>query len=249
MMRLNRRALIAGAGALGAATAPADFANAARLPSAVDLATTFGFCRARRRSLVRSNHRGGEPPNQAVGTGPARHGEVATAFRLLFDVDQSKGPLGAARYFEALEEKNSEGEFYKYEWAKRANPLIVGLFSMTNTLPSEGDQTHWCAAFVNFCLYATGKANTFSALSGSFRKFGTEATAPVPGDVAVFSKTGDMGKRGFGHVAFYISHGGGRIRVLGGNQRGGTGSSGAVVETDYPVQGSDLFLVGIRKAP
>jgi uncharacterized protein (TIGR02594 family) len=246
-MMMNRRALIAGAGALGAASAPG-FAYGQPAP-AVDLATTFGFVGPADDPEFGAIIRGGEPPNQAVGTGPARHGEVATAFRLLFDVDQSKGPLGAARYFEALEEKNSEGEFYKYEWAKRANPLIVGLFSMTNTLPSEGDQTHWCAAFVNFCLYATGKANTFSALSGSFRKFGTEATAPVPGDVAVFSKTGDMGKRGFGHVAFYISHGGGRIRVLGGNQRGGTGSSGAVVETDYPVQGSDLFLVGIRKAP
>lgn len=182
-----------------------------------------------------------------VSAGASRHDEVATAFRILFDVDRANGPLGAARYFESVAQKNSEGESYNREWLKRANPVIVGFFSMTNTLPSDGDQTSWCAAFVNFCLYVASKRTTFSALSGSFRKYGEATSSPEPGDIVVFSKYGEDGKKGFGHVGFFVARSGSEVTVLGGNQRGTTGSTGAVTTANFPVEGKSLILASFRR--
>ena len=184
---------------------------------------------------------------EAVGTGPSRHSEVAAAFRLLFDAKTSEGHLGVARYFESITKENRDGELYKWEWKTRANPLIVGLFSMTNTLPSAGDQTAWCAAFVNFCLYATRRKTTFSAMSGSFRRYGDPTSDPEPGDIVVFSKYGTKGKKGFGHVGFFVDRSGSTIKVLGGNQRPGT--TGAVVQSDYKIKGKTLKLHSFRKVP
>ena len=185
----------------------------------------------------------------AVGTTPARHDEVATGFRLLLDVDRTHGPLGAARYFERITRKNKDDEPYNWEWTTRANPVIVGFFSLTNTLPSDGDQTHWCAAFVNFCLYAAGKKGTYSALSGSFRSYGNNTDEPKPGDIVVFARTGAQGASGFGHVAFFLEDRGDNVLCLGGNQRGTTGSTGAVVEAEFSKTSSGLILYGYRKIP
>jgi len=114
--------------------------------------------------------------------------------------------MEVARYFLKLPDSNSQGQAYNSRWPVRANPVIVGLFSMTNTLPSAGDETDWCAAFVSFCLYAAGKPNKFSALSGSYRTYGQAATPAQEkeGDLAVFARTGEAGSKGFGHVAFFL---------------------------------------------
>ena len=157
--------------------------------------------------------------------------------------------MAIARYFMNIKDENKEepGEPYNQEWGERANPLIVGFFSMTNTLPSEGDVTHWCAAFVSFCLYAAGKPNKFSALSGAYRNFGEATSTPAPGDLAVFRLAGKRGDMGFGHVGFFVDRKGSKIRVLGGNQKGNTKSTGAITEADYDAQDPVLQLYGFRK--
>jgi uncharacterized protein (TIGR02594 family) len=190
----------------------------------------------------------GQAADQPTGIGPARNEEVTTAFRLLFKSPREVPPIQVAQYFEGLREKNANGYPYNWEWPTPgpANPLIVGFFSMTNTLPSEGDQTSWCAAFVNFCLAVSGKKFTGSALSGSFRTYGNQTTDPKPGDIVVFKNAGARGEQGFGHVGFFVSRSDQSVEVLGGNQRGSTGSTGAVTRTIFPFSSSSLILHSYR---
>lgn len=190
----------------------------------------------------------------AVGTEPARHDEVVTAFRLLLgsrpqNPQQANGHLDSARYLGSIRNVNRDGELYNQEWRIRANPLIIGLFSMTNTLPANGDHTSWCAAFVNYCLFLAEKRGTFSALSGSFRNYAEATNNPQPGDIVVFSAYGQAGRNGFGHVGFFTRQEGDSVWVLGGNQGGGIGPSGAITEVRFPFQGRDLSLHSFRKIP
>jgi hypothetical protein len=70
------------------------------------------------------------------------------------------------------------------------------------------------------------------------------------GDIVVLSRRGNAGKQGFGHVAFFLNfkdQARKRVNLLGGNQRGDTGSTGAVTETDYAVNGADLFVHSYRR--
>jgi|SRR5581483_939232 len=189
------------------------------------------------------------PAETPTGLEPARNEEVTTAFRLLFRAPRGVTPLLVAEYFEGLRDKNSAGKPYNYEWPTpgRANPLIVGFFSMTNTLPSEGDQTSWCAAFVNFCLAVADKKLTGSALSGSFRTYGQQTNDPTPGDIVVFRDAGPKGNQGFGHVGFFVSKDNNGIQVLGGNQRGSTGSTGAVTRTKFGFSSGGLIFHSYRK--
>jgi uncharacterized protein (TIGR02594 family) len=188
----------------------------------------------------------GRPAAYAVGTLESRHAEVAKAFRLLFNCPRIGDHLAVARYFREIKDKNAGGEPYNQEWAVRANPVITGLFSMTNTMPSSGDQTAWCSAFVSFCLYAAGKPTAFSAISGAYRKYGAATNNPKPGDVVVFADYGESGRRGHGHVAFFLGRTGDNIHVLGGNQRGNTKSTGAVCEATFPARGRGLQLHSFR---
>lgn len=164
-------------------------------------------------------------------------------------------PISYAAYFSQITDVNGDKEPYKAEWnSSRANPLIVGFFGMTNSLPSSGDQTAWCAAFVNFCLQAAGKQGTFSALSGSFRGYGDDAEEnPTIGDVVVFSKIGPEGNKGFGHVGLFVAKEGDDVWVLGGNQRADSldnnPSKGEVTLTKFPRTSSSLKLESFRKIP
>jgi hypothetical protein len=189
-----------------------------------------------------------------AGTGDPHNDEVAAAFRILFGAaGPSSTGVETAKYFLDLPAKNRDGWLYKEEWPTpgRANPLIVGFFAMTQTLPSEGDQTSWCAAFVNFCLNAAGLRGTDNALSGSFRHLIDQPenahANPKTGDVVVFRDKGASGDAGHGHVGFFVNpddiasgkfsirpeekrkFGRGMVYVLGGNQRGSDpGSTGGV---------------------
>ena len=198
----------------------------------------------------------GDVIKTAVGTGNSRHAEVRRAFRLLWDSPRTVDHMAIAQYFENIQvtnqnEHNYSGAIAKYneEWQASANPLITSFFAMTNTVPSSGDQTPWCAAFVSFVLYASNKPNMFSALSGSYRSYMTATTTPKFGDVVVFRKYGNLGDRGFGHVGFYISEDETTVTVLGGNQRGTTGSTGAVVRTRYAKIGKSQELHSFRAVP
>lgn len=189
-----------------------------------------------------------------AGAGDPHNDEVAAAFRILFGAaGTSSAAVETAKYFLNLSVKNRDGWLYKEEWPTpgRANPLIVGFFAMTQTLPSEGDQTSWCAAFVNFCLNAAGLRGTDNAMSGSFRHLIDQPESshanPKTGDVVVFRDKGASGDAGHGHVGFLVSpedvaagkfsirpeekkkFGKGMVYVLGGNQRGSDpGSTGGV---------------------
>jgi uncharacterized protein (TIGR02594 family) len=180
------------------------------------------------------------------GLKPARPEEVMRAAELLAAAPQASSGVDVARYFAELTEKNSDGELYNAEWTARANPLIVSFFKATNYGSPSGDQTPWCAAFVNWCLQRASRTSTHSASSGSFRCFGEAAGDPEPGDIAVFKNPGQDAKcSGSGHVAFWLSAAGDSVQVLGGNQRDSIRVSrmAAVQDAGSP------WLVTVRKAP
>jgi uncharacterized protein (TIGR02594 family) len=197
------------------------------------------------------------PGTRATGSTAARNKEVGIAFtKVLESVKHNETPLEVARYFESLQDKNDDGWPYRAEWPRvgRANPLIVGFLTMSNVLPNEGDQTFWCAAFVNFCLGASGRPLTLSALSGSFRRswgngYGQETKMPKSGDIVVFAAKGERGEQGNGHVGFYVGPDqsrSGHILVVGGNQGGITGYQGAVSQSSFPKDGANLILHSFR---
>jgi len=224
---ISRRTVLTASGAIAAASAAGINPTPAQAPQGIDLVKDWGFAPATPL-----------PSGSVTATGldGPRNEEVAVAFRLLFNAPRGKSPFDVAGYFEGLTERNKDSNPYIYEWPTpgRANPMIVGLFSMTNTLPSEGDQTSWCAAFVNFCLAVAGKKLTGSALSGSFRSYGIKTDDPKQGDIVVFRDAGPRGDQGFGHVGFVVARDNDGVLVLGGNQRGNTKSTGAVTRAKFP---------------
>jgi len=176
-------------------------------------------------------------PASVTGTAPALAEEVTKAFGLLFGAPRDAKPFDVAQYFEGLTLKNKDGEHYNAEWASRWNPVIVGFFCMTHQLPNAGDQTSWCAAFANWCLGASGRPLTYSALAVSFASYPTVNAAtedPQIGDLVVFRDRSDPNH---GHVGFFAgwdkSTSDVRIKVLGGNQRGNTGTTGAVTTVSF----------------
>lgn len=97
-----------------------------------------------------------------------------------------------------------------------ANPRIVEYLRSTSLggAMAATDETAWCSAFVNFCVEKAGFAGTDSAMARSWLKWGRGADTPVTGCIVVFER----GAPPSGHVAFYVSESGGKIKVLGGNQ-------------------------------
>jgi uncharacterized protein (TIGR02594 family) len=169
-------------------------------------------------------------------TGRARHDEVVKGVYLLLSAPRTADHMEIAGYFSAIREKNSDGELYNSEWHHdRSNPMIVSMFSATFTAPSVlngGDETAWCAAFVNFVLMQSGRTGSWSALSGSFRKTFEATKNPNIGDIVVLRDKGPSGDKGHGHVGFLDAayDGSDKIQILGGNQggHGGVVSSAAI---------------------
>jgi|GEM_PF-283692 len=110
------------------------------------------------------------------------------------------------------------------------NPRILEYLQST-TLDADAasrDETHWCSAFVNWCMEQAGISGTNSALALSWLNWqdGVKLSQPRPGCVAVFVREGG------GHVGFYYGpkdHN--TIFLLGGNQ------SDAVNVKSYPLAG------------
>jgi len=198
--------------------------------------------------------------------------DVAKAFRLMMAAPRNVAPVDVANYFSRLDVKSEtviQGakRLFREEWPTPgpANPMIVGFFAATQLLPG-GDQTAWCAAFANFCLYTAGLLGTGSAASASFRQLTDIPSdgAPKSGDLAVFRDQGSKGDS-FGHVGFFASASdvkSGKYQarpeamqrynqapssylwVLGGNEQGGDpGSTGGVKVAPMPRDGS-LQLLG-----
>jgi uncharacterized protein (TIGR02594 family) len=125
----------------------------------------------------------------------------------------------------------------------RNNPRIV-MYHQTTVGGAAPDETPWCSSFVNYCVEQAGLHGTDSKVALSWQNWSDVATAPQPGDVVVFRRSGPSGSGG--HVGFWISQSDAKIRVLGGNQEN------TISIADFPKDGMLLqthyHLVSIRRA-
>jgi uncharacterized protein (TIGR02594 family) len=191
------------------------------------------------------------PSIRLFGTNPARPKEEELAIRILKGAPRTVGTLPVAHYFESVADVNEDGESYNAAWEKRWNPVIVGFYKNTQLEDKykfeHGDTIPWCAAFLNWCLAAAELPSTQSASSSSFRKYGVEVQEPRPGDVVVFKHADpDKAAAGRGHVGFFDGFDGDKIRVLGGNQKGGRRFS-SVCFSSFPKQSNALIFHSYRR--
>ncbi|WP_071547527.1 CHAP domain-containing protein [Pseudomonas aeruginosa] len=163
--------------------------------------------------------------------------------------------LEVASYYWAVGEGVYGEELRPYvaAWPVRWNPVIVEFFKSTHTTP-EGDETAWCAAFINYCLMrgAIERAlpspptpPTKSARARSFETWGVPTPNPQPGDLVVFENL----KSGGGHVAFFLADQGDRVLVLGGNQLNGDPARHSINKKSYTKSGPILKVLGYRTDP
>lgn len=113
-------------------------------------------------------------------------------------------------------------------WADpEENPRILNYFKVAAPWfePSLGDETDWCAAFVNFCLLSSGHQGTNHPGARSFfwNKDGRFVVLPGPvkGCIAVQRHApfdDPEWKTGQGHVGFVTSFTATQVTLLGGNQ-------------------------------
>jgi uncharacterized protein (TIGR02594 family) len=214
------------------------------------LATSSGFAKAIDGADY-SDFLGPLPAMDLFGNKPATDVEVATSIRILDGAPRIGDLLAVARYFEAIVESNADGECYNAAWSTRWNPVIVGFYMSTTITDKDvaknGDTIAWCAAFVNWCLLIAGFDATHNPMSGSFRTYGTAVEEAKPGDIVVFKhRKRKLAKAGHGHVGLFVGYDGERIRVLGGNQKGGKRYSSVCVST-YPKRGRSLVLHSFRR--
>lgn len=132
--------------------------------------------------------------------------------------------LAIATYFEGLAEVATSGYRFNEDWPRHQayNPLIFEFFRATSPdhwEESIGDATHWCAAFVNWCLGRSGRQGTGHAGTRSFRRYVQDAKLANPGDVVVFADVDAQGRLlSSGHVGLFVRQGPDTVTVLGGNQ-------------------------------
>ncbi|MDH0094196.1 CHAP domain-containing protein [Achromobacter mucicolens] len=208
-----------------------------------------------------------------AGTAPPSDEEKLTAHQLLIEAPYKCKPIEVAQYFLGIAEgkQGSAARQYAREWPIRANPVIFHFFSATQQKP-EGDQTAWCAAFVNWCILRShaesedeigtshgnysksGKPfstknmadhSTNDAASGSFRCWQTTVT-PKEGEIAVFKNPGtdDLTKvcKGSGHVAFFISAPSPNAIIVLGGNQTSAGSGGAVTLAKWFIGPNSRFM-------
>ncbi|MDY6960298.1 MAG: TIGR02594 family protein [Pseudomonadota bacterium] len=106
------------------------------------------------------------------------------------------------------------------------NPVVLGYFAKAGFPGIDNDETAWCAAFANAMLEQTGYTGSKSLAARSFLTWGKPVAKPYPGCVVVFWRGSPRSWEG--HVGFYVSERGDKIKVLGGNQ------GNAVTLADYP---------------
>jgi len=98
------------------------------------------------------------------------------------------------------------------------NQRILEYFEATSLKPFDGDETPWCAAFVNWCHKQAWIEGTNLANARSWLNWGEEVTITEVqvGDVVIFWRGSPTGWQG--HVGFYMDHTTTNIYCLGGNQ-------------------------------
>ena len=118
-----------------------------------------------------------------------------------------------------------------------SNPRILKYFEVGSSWfdPNNGDETDWCAVFVNYCLETSGYVGTNHPGARSFfwnkkrqfikldapRKFCIAVRRYAPFDDAAWES-------GAGHVGFLVDYSDTHVTLLGGNQ------GNTVKEKTYP---------------
>ena len=82
----------------------------------------------------------------------------------------------------------------------------------------KADETPWCSVFLNWVAHKAGADRSKDARSASWTAVGEKVSEPLPGDVILFGKGGNIGK--IYHVGLFMgfSEDGKRLFCLGGNQ-------------------------------
>lgn len=137
--------------------------------------------------------------------------------------------VGAARdWLDIAQREAALPEHERSSWAGPAeNPRIIEYFRVAAPWfePVAGDETDWCAAFVNYCLVLSGHVGTDHPGARSFfwnrKQQFVRLDRPVRGAIAVrrYAPFDDPSwKDGPGHVAFVLGFGFSSLMLLGGNQ-------------------------------
>jgi hypothetical protein len=159
---------------------------------------------------------------QQLGTAEPTDTEKQTAAEIIAHAPKGVEPYKVAMFFRDIGQgvHGPKWQPYARGWPVRYNPVIIEFFRATKTNPlareNSGDNTAWCAAFVNWCIArglsrdgsisdATLKNGTRNASSGSFRCWESEAAKPTtigpplvldgtprPGDIVVWAQNGTV---------------------------------------------------------
>lgn len=143
---------------------------------------------------------------------------IALFFKRIFATSEKVGkdkilPLESSKnYYVLALSQIGVKEFY----GKKHNPRIIEYHS-TTTLRAITDETPWCSAFVNWCLFRCGLMGTNSSLAKSWLNYGKKTNNPEIGKSIVVLWRGR--RDGWqGHVGFFAGRKNGKILILGGNQ-------------------------------
>lgn len=94
------------------------------------------------------------------------------------------------------------------------NPRIVEYHAATS-LHSKDDETPWCSAFANWCMWKAGIEGTKSAAARSWLRWG-DRVEPRFGCVVILWRGAPTSEQG--HVGFYVKEDDSNVYLLGGNQ-------------------------------
>lgn len=94
------------------------------------------------------------------------------------------------------------------------NPRIV-LYHQYTSLRATDDETPWCSAGANYCVFEAGYQGTNDARARSWLAYGQRINNPVRGAICILSRGSD---RTQGHVGFVIRADASNVWLLGGNQ-------------------------------
>ena len=122
----------------------------------------------------------------------------------------------------------AKSEVGTMEWAEGSNPKVVAYYRDAGFPEVKDDDVAWCAAFVGAMIKRAGGKPSGSLAARSYLKWGKPVALldAKPGDIVVFRRGNSTWQ---GHVGFFVSHSGGMIQVLGGNQRDAVNVAGQPV--------------------